>query len=91
MKVAIAGTDMGYRKKDIKRAMQGNMVWCRNGNYASHATPCQYVFCPFKDEEQRLAKPGELKRCNTFQITTPSANWATAARLPVDTKPRLKC
>jgi hypothetical protein len=72
--------------EQIQLAMRGNMVWCRNGNYADAATPCALVRCPFKKAEQRLAKPHELERCKTFQITTPSGDWATAAHVLPEVK-----
>ena len=64
--------------EQIALAMKGNMVWCRNGEFASEATPCDEVICQFKKSQRRLATPAELDKCRTFQITTISSRWATA-------------
>ena len=64
--------------EQIKLAMKGNMVWCRNGEFASEATPCDEVICQFKKSQRRLATPAELDKCRMFQITTISERWSIA-------------
>jgi hypothetical protein len=60
------------KKSKIKKAMKGNTVWCTNEEYAPGVLPCSDVNCPFKDDEGRLAKAKELKKCRSFQITYPT-------------------
>jgi len=63
----------------ISHYMVGNQVWCRNGLVCFDATPCEQCTCQYKNNEKRLAIPKELNRCKSFQITTRSARWETAA------------
>jgi hypothetical protein len=65
----------------VQWAMRDNMTWCRNGHYALEATPCANVVCPFKSGQRRLAKPGELVKCGTFQITRPANDWYHAVHV----------
>ena len=60
------------RKSEIKEAMKDNIVWCCNEMYAPGILPCSDIDCPFKNDEGRLAKPKELKKCRSFQITKPT-------------------
>jgi hypothetical protein len=68
-------------KINLSRAMNGNMVWCRNGEVASIATPCREVRCKFKEGVKRLATSAELEECRLFQITEPSPTWNDAIHI----------
>jgi hypothetical protein len=60
------------KKSKIKKAMKKNVVWCIHKEYAPGVLLCNDLNCPYKNDEGRLAKPKELKKCKSFIVTKPT-------------------
>lgn len=56
--------------KNIKK---GNMVWCRNAEVCSLATPCKDLKCKYKKTREDIVQ-GAAK-CQKFQMTEFSSSW----------------
>jgi hypothetical protein len=74
------------KKSRIKKAMKKNMVWCTNEEYAPGVLPCADINCPFKEDEGRLGKARELKKCQFFQITKPTDKFENSISVLVAKK-----
>ena len=58
------------------------MVWCRNGNVCREATPCEKLTCEYKLQPKNILDG--IHKCQSYQITMPSSNWACAYHLEND-------
>ncbi len=59
-----------------------NMVWCRNGGVTPEATDCKLILCKYKSNADFIVE-GCMK-CQTFQVTYPAGNWASAIHIDME-------
>lgn len=69
----------GEEVKMLKAKNVDAMAWCRDGSVAREATPCENLACKYKEEPEDVLV-GILK-CQTYQITLPRHEWASAYHL----------
>lgn len=60
------------------------LVWCRDGEVCSNATPCEKLSCKYKNGKEDILKG--VEKCQHFAVTTSRHVWNDASHLDVELK-----